>query len=903
MSSLALKLIKNNKLTKAKYLDLGNCGLKTIPKAIGELTWLEALNLADKWIEWLDTTWSFANSQNTGESNSELSNISALAPLINLRKLNISNTKVSNISVLAALTNLEELEIYTTKITNIKPLSGLTKLTSLKLSETAIEDIPEIENLIELQHLYLTNTNISNISFASKLINLKTIDIGNTKVTNLRPLEAMILRGSQVGANVTTFQKGMIYINNCPLETPPIEIAQRGNDAILNYLKETESGTVNQLYEAKLIILGDGGAGKTSLLRRLFKPELGLPTEVESTNGIDIHIHKFKLDNGHTFRLNVWDFGGQEIYHSTHHFFLTPKSLYLLVDDTRKDQKRVSDPGFRDWLETIEWFGRNSPILLFQNERGGRKTEIDYDGICTHYKNIKNRYHGNLAHKNSANKIKAAIEFFASHLPDIGSKLPDAWLQVRLYIERIAATKQIIWLKDYFEIYARHAPFDQDDALHLSQYLHNLGVLLHFQNDDLLRRIIILRNSWATDAVYKLLDDEATKRKYGRFTVVDCERLWDDDRYINNRPEVLSLLEYFELCYVLPNSPIKTWLAPQLLPPSKSSFLKEWASADDLVLRYTYNILPNGIISRLMVRMHRFVRNPNLASRTCVLFERNESGVLVELANNGREIELRANGKARKELLNLISTELEAINDLFPGLTDKTEKLIPCCCKKCKQSIQPHFFAESKLVQRETHGKLKIECDASLEEMDIATLRDGLHVATPSLWAKPQIITIFLASTYELREDRDAFDLYFRQQNDHFQDQGIYLKVVHCENFLGAVSNTRKQDDYNEEVRKSDIFITLCATKTDQYTEEEFTVAYENFLKTGRPFIYPFFKDTIISASNKNKDNLESLWAFQEKLQKIGHFCPNYNGIEDLKLRFQEQLRMLLNTGKLGKTT
>ena len=114
---------------------------------------------------------------------------------------------------------------------------------------------------------------------------------------------------------------GGIYVAGCPLVSPPPEIAQQGNDAILNYFRERDSGEVDHLYEAKMLILGEGGAGKTTLLRRLYRPTLPMPSEQETTRGIEIHQLEFPLKNGRRFRLNVWDFGGQEIYHATHQFF------------------------------------------------------------------------------------------------------------------------------------------------------------------------------------------------------------------------------------------------------------------------------------------------------------------------------------------------------------------------------------------------------------------------------------------------------------------------------------------------------------------------------------------------------------------------------------------------------
>ena len=85
---------------------------------------------------------------------------------------------------------------------------------------------------------------------------------------------------------------------------------QQGNEAILNYFAERGKGEVDHLYEAKMLIVGEGGAGKTSLLRRLYKPDEELPEEKDSTKGIAIYKHEFKMKNGRTFRLNVWDFGG-----------------------------------------------------------------------------------------------------------------------------------------------------------------------------------------------------------------------------------------------------------------------------------------------------------------------------------------------------------------------------------------------------------------------------------------------------------------------------------------------------------------------------------------------------------------------------------------------------------------
>lgn len=106
---------------------------------------------------------------------------------------------------------------------------------------------------------------------------------------------------------------------------------------------------MDHLYEAKMLILGEGGAGKTSLLRRLYQPGWPLPMEQESTKGISIYRHEFPLKNGRRFRLNVWDFGGQEIYHATHQFFLTRRSLCCWMTPARTTSR------YRTRASSIGW--------------------------------------------------------------------------------------------------------------------------------------------------------------------------------------------------------------------------------------------------------------------------------------------------------------------------------------------------------------------------------------------------------------------------------------------------------------------------------------------------------------------------------------------------------------------
>ena len=192
--------------------------------------------------------------------------------------------------------------------------------------------------------------------------------------------------------------------------------------------------------------------------------------------------------------------------------------------------------------------------------------------------------------------------------------------------------------------------------------------------------------------------------------------------------------------------------------------------------------------------------------------------------------------------------------------------------------------------------RFKVECERSYEQMDVLELLDGIRMDKLPGWASAapaatpdRTIRIFLASSAELREDRDAFDLHFRPQNDQLRKEGFYLEIVRWENFLDAMSETRLQDEYNKAIRACDVFVCLFFTKTGKFTEEEFDVAHRQFKESGKPRIYTFFKNADIKTGSAQEEDILSLFAFKKRLRELGHFYTSYDNIEHLKRQFHDQ--------------
>ncbi|AUB79786.1 COR domain-containing protein [Candidatus Thiodictyon syntrophicum] len=610
------------------------------------------------------------------------------------------------------------------------------RLSATDLGDEAVAAVGQHLSRLDILDLRL-NARIKTIAPLAHLP-LSRLNLAGTGVTDLSPLKGLALSGLQVKWSDSMWEGPGIYVKDCPLTHPSPEVVQQGPEAVLNYFREIEAQGTDRLFEAKLLIVGEGGAGKTSLLRRLFLPEMDLPAEDETTRGIAIHRHEFPIADGRSFRLNAWDFGGQQIYHATHQFFLTRRSLYVLVDDTRSDHHSIHDEGFKFWLEVVETLSEASPLLIFQNEKAGRSKQIDEAGIKGRFPNVQEVHRGNLEHPGTADGLLQAVEYFARRLPHIGEDVPAKWVAIRRDLEELAQFRPYISLDEYLALYGRHLTVDREKALMLSQYLHDLGVFLHFREPRELRRTVFLQNQWVTDAVFRILDDEQVKARRGRFTLADCDRLWSDHGYADKDLELRALMARFELCYRLPDADPETWLAPQHLSPSKPPELSDWARTGDLMLTYRYAFLPRGLVSRLIVRMHRFVRQPDLCWSRGALFEHDGTAVLVETTARGNEIALRGRGPEHKALLCVIASDLDALNDSFPGLKAKVGKWVPCGCRTCAGLTEPAMFAQKELIERKARGKRTIECPKPPDyaDVEVLALLDGLEPARWPEWAR-----------------------------------------------------------------------------------------------------------------------------------------------------------------------
>jgi len=285
-----------------------------------------------------------------------------------------------------------------------------------------------------------------------------------------------------------------------------------------------------------------------------------------------------------------------------------------------------------------------------------------------------------------------------------------------LYLEQDG--RDYISLEEYLQICQANGFTERKYKLQLSSYLHDLGVCLHFQDDLLLNKTVILKPEWGTTAVYKVLDNQTVRRNWGKFTKQDLANIWQEQQYENARDELLQLMIKFKLCYKIPNRDI--YIAPQLLTENQPTY--NWQETNNLILRYTYEFMPKGIITQFIVAMHQHIWQQEYVWKSGVIIEKDQTKAEVIEYYGKREIKIRVVGKHKRDLLIAVTHELDKIHDSYNRL--KYNKLIPCNCQKCKNNQDSYFYPLKELQDFVAAGEYTIQCRKSFKMVNVLSLID-----------------------------------------------------------------------------------------------------------------------------------------------------------------------------------
>ena len=421
------------------------------------------------------------------------------------------------------------------------------------------------------------------------------------------------------------------------------------------------------LNEAKVILVGQGAVGKTSLVKRLMTDEFD--PEEQKTEGIDIKRWGVKVGRQEV-QLNVWDFGGQEIMHATHQFFLTKRSLYLLVLDSRLDEAANR---LEYWLKMIQAFGEQAPVIVVCNKSDQGAMSLNWQGLQEKYPNIKGFIKRLSCRKGiGLNELRRVMAREIGELEHVRDRLAENWFTVK---ERLAEmtinNRDYLPYEEYVTICEGEKITEDASQSTLISYIHDLGIALHFPEQPL----FVLNPEWVTQGVYQILNSHRLFQKKGVLHVEDLKRILPAKRYPQRRHGYLmDLMKKFELLFEFPDEPGK-YLVPDLLP-KEEPFTGSWD--ESLHFQYHYDVLPGNVISRLIVNMHKLIHQHTYWRTGVVLRSLDGNNLaLVRGDLEDKKVYIWVNGETatRPIFLEVIKTALYLIHKSIPGL--KIEEKIP----------------------------------------------------------------------------------------------------------------------------------------------------------------------------------------------------------------------------------
>ncbi|HEU5332670.1 MAG TPA: COR domain-containing protein [Actinocrinis sp.] len=723
-------------LDRLELFFVGSAALHTIPDSVGRLTRLAHLRVAGSRLtalpSWVGDLKRLRSLQLT---NNEFTSVpEGLGGLKRLRWLSISKNPLGRIpAAIRGLDGLRNLIMYDVGLTEVPDWIGeLTGLTRLDLDRNQFAELPaSVARLVHLQELNVSHNWLVEVPPALRA---------------MRGMEKLWLNDNAIRALpawlVELPRLAQLTVQNNPLVSPPPEIASSGPTSALEFLRARQQGSVRQ-WQSKMLVVGEGAVGKTTTIKRL----LGEPYDAAegTTHGLRVYDHRVghPADPDVAMTLNTWDFGGQEIYHATHQFFLTDRSLFLLLWNSRMQwiQGRL-----RYWLDIIAARAPESPILLVATNAPaeGRPADLPLDDLKRDYPQIV----ANIAIDNETghglDALRAAVATQAACLPLMGTEWPLTWLNAANAI-RALPEKHVPPGRLWKEMSAAGLR-DARHQRYVARALHQLGDILYYEDDPELAETVILRPEWVNEYISRVLDSPEVERCHGLLRRDHLGELWADlDRGM--REHFLGMMDRYDLSYKVDGgSGNDLSLVVERLPWNAPAYQAKWdraASATaastggpehEIRVVYQLNTTPPGIPTWFIARSHRFSTGVHWRTGALLAHPDGQHRALVRTDIHRNTIGLTVRGKAPARLFAVLDDGLNFTLARYPGLSIK--RMVPCPCGEGSDRACDELYDFDDLERRlaRTPPRHTIECRKSGADVHVPLLLLGLAPSDRDEW-------------------------------------------------------------------------------------------------------------------------------------------------------------------------
>ena len=505
----------------------------------------------------------------------------------------------------------------------------------------------------------------------------------------------------------------------------PDEILAQEPAQINAYLKNL-CQTERPLNRVRVIFLGYGEAGKTSLIRALNGLEVVAGKE-QMTPGIDISDWKVP---GTEITAHFWDFGGQVVAHATHQFFLRSRCLYILLLDGRTEINANEQAEY--WLEHVRAFGSKAPVMLVGNKADLCAVNLDMAALKEKHENVLDFYP--LSCTKYQEEYAAHFERFQADLikqvAELGVhtvRFGKAHLAVLDELTSRSSTESFLKKTAWLDLCQGSGLAEQGDLNQawLLDLFDKLGVIVHFPNIAALDSYI-LNPRWLTYGVYTLLYSLEAKAQKGRLREAEIVRILSEAEVRDNLGNVLSYppdkaaiviqaMEQFKLCFPCRHERDMI-VIPALLESDQPPHGFEKHGSLAFEFDFT-GFLPRHIMPNFIVGRHDEIKGELVWQNGVVLSKQDSSAeALLQVDYHDRVLSLWVRGNKANDYFKIIYDDLKRILNLMPELRFDEKVIVP---EESRIADDP-FFRRSdepikanfrQLLAMEDKGRTEYDCE------------------------------------------------------------------------------------------------------------------------------------------------------------------------------------------------
>jgi len=507
----------------------------------------------------------------------------------------------------------------------------------------------------------------------------------------------------------------------------PESIRSLGAATVAAWVTEPQA----RLNEARVIILGEKGAGKTSLAKKLLNPEEELDVSQASTEGVDVFLWELRSqEDAVDMKVHIWDFAGHALTHAAHRYFLNERCVYVIVGNGRtEDHNNV-----QKWLDHVRYYGNKSPAYILTNIHDESPVKIDKNYLLDEFRdNIRDeKDFVKLSLKDDTDAVKAfrdRVIHLLRNEPAWDKGMPEKWYTVKQMLEdRFKKNgSELILIQEFNNVAKEAGVKDEREMTMIKRSLNVLGICLWYEKIPNLQAYVLDPN-WISHAVYKILNWLGKKEDFRLHTdnfseIFHAEE--DVQRYLEDKRRgfLFALLESYEMAYPVRGQD-NLLILPSMFSEEqpKRGMEDNFPIKDSYLARYKVNgVIPLDVITRFIVHHHQEIVEENgkqLAWRRGVAL-RDNAGNDALVIEGRSEIRLSVKGKTALAYFEKLQSSFNAIFESYDGTNTEFEYVIVEIEGQKHYKDRDTMVALAQNPKGFTIGEINVDARAFLQKIGI----------------------------------------------------------------------------------------------------------------------------------------------------------------------------------------